>query len=178
MTFPVIANYTIEVAVDELADQISYPYWPPARVFTSNGFNFNPIIRSRKLETEDKTRFLFHEGGTISQGSPESLEQITDVSDYTVTTDKTAKVILILESNSGNCQFKVWQTDSADDVSTGSPVTKYTYAGTDFDDNQLMTVCPEWDVTEKTFAAGKYITIEVTSGGTSLEVVGAVVIES
>lgn len=163
---------------DDLTNQLEYAFWPPSRLFNSNGFNFAHIIRKRKLETNQKPVFLFHEGGRVTQGTPESLETITNIADYTVTASNTAKLILILESNSTGCQFKVWQTDNADDVSTGSPVTKYTYAGTDFDDNKLMTVCPEWDTSEKTFAANKYITIEVTSTGDSLEVVAAVVIET
>ena len=161
-----------------LANQLAYPLWSPSSLGTASGFDGSPIIRSRKLEDTDVVRHLFHEGGTITNGSPESLETITGIADYTVTSGKTAKLILLLRSNTTDCQFKVWQTDAADDVATGSPVTKYTYAGTDFDSAILMTVCPDWDVTELTFAASKYITIEVTSGSGSLRVMGAAVIES
>ena len=65
--------------------------------------------------------------------------------------------------------------EMSNDVSTGSVTTKYTYAGNEFSANSLSTVCPEWNRIEKTFAAGRYITIDVTSTGDSLTAYSVVI---
>ena len=134
-------------------------------------------MRSIKLEDTDTPIDLTFGAQTVSQGAPKSLELLTDLSDYTVTTGKTAKLVLILGGNSGqvDVQFKVWESSSAD---TATGTAKYTYAGDKLDSLNLITVSPDWDAIPKTFAAGKYITIEVTSTGDSVSVLGATVIES
>ncbi len=160
---------------DDLSNLVSYPlYLPQAGTTTAAANNVSLLTRYRKLEEGDVVRILEHDA-VINQGSPKSLQQLTDLSDYTVTSGKTAKLILILRTGSADAQFKVWESSAAD---TASGTAKYTYAGNGFDSGHLITVCPEWDVTEKTFAASKYITIEVTSSGDNVSVTQAIVIES
>jgi len=162
---------------DELSNFISYVIWTIG-VSDSDSFNGGPITRNRTLANTDKPLMLTNGGGTnvsVNQGTPLSLHKLTDDSDYTVTTGKTAKLFLILKSSSVSCQFKIWESST---TNTASGIAKYTYAGNQFNAGRLITVCPEWDLTEKTFAAGKYITIEVTSSGDSVTVEQAMVIES
>lgn len=160
---------------DDLANQITYPLYIPGSkmILTST---INTIIRSLKLEDTDTTKLLTFDGTSITQtGGAKSLHNLSGLGDYSVTPGKTAKLILILESLTVDCQFKVWESPSAD---TASGTAKYTYTGNEFDGTSLITVCPDWDITPKTFAATKFITIEVTSSGDSLEVLAAIVVES
>lgn len=170
---PWIRFQTILPEDEELANQLSYPYYFPGALADSDGIT--PIVKSRKLETGDKDIILQSVAATITQGTPKSLLFLGGTTGYTVTTGKTAKLILLLSSNSTQAQFKVWESSIVD---TAAGIAKYTYSALQFGSLSLLTVCPEWDVTEKTFAAGKYITIEVTTAGDAVKVLSAAVIES
>ena len=156
---------------DELVNQVIYPYFSPRAGSTPSD---PPVIRARKLESNEVAIQLQYATGTVSSGAPKSLELMGGTTDYTVTASKTAKLILVIKATSASVQFKVWQSDSAD---TASGTAKYTYTTTSMSTNDIVTVCPEWDTTEATFAAAKYITIEITAGS-NLEVLHAAVIET
>lgn len=159
---------------DELANQLTYPIYSVNAITILSGTNSvaPTIIRNRKLEDTDVTRILtVAGGGTVS--TDVSLDDLTDLADYTVTSGKTAKVILVLRSATNDTTFNIREGASSGDI-TGT--IKYAYSGAGFDTTALLTVCPDWDVTELTFAATKHIVIDIVVG--SLYVVSAMVIES
>lgn len=81
-----------------------------------------------------------------------------------------------MKSTTLDTEFRIREGATDTDV-TGT--IKYSYAGnTVLNTINLITVCPEWDVTEKTFAAGKHMVLEITSTSDSIQVVYAAVIES
>ena len=133
-----------------------------------SGENVQVTHKFLELASGDEMKQLMRDGA-VSNGSPQSLELTSSVADYQVTTGKTAKVVIILESGSLETQFKIWESNSANSA-TGT--TKFTYAGTQFSSSTIFTV------PELSFAASKYITIEVTSSSDSLSVLSAFAIES
>jgi hypothetical protein len=169
--FPVTISVSI-LEDDELSNFVSYPVWSPnANVDIAASYNVAPLFRNRKLETTDKVLVLAS-GANLST-TPFSLHQLTDEADYTVSTDKTSKLVIILRSGTNNTTFDIKEDSSAN---AGTGTVKYNYGGTDFDVDNLMTVCPDWDLTEKTFATGKYITVDIIAG--SATIMAAFVIES
>lgn len=167
----------VSIVFDALTNSLQYPLYLPAP-FSTFSVTTQFILRTLKLADTDKVKTLTYSGSNAqitNTGGPKSLEGLTDLANYAVTTGKTAKLILILASSSVSCQFKVWESGTAD---TASGIAKYTYAGGEFNQNIWMTISPDWDLTPKTFAAGKFITVEVTSTNDVVTVIGAVIIES
>jgi hypothetical protein len=174
LVIPIVISVSI-LEDDELSNLLLYPLYSASQAVTT-GTGLQTIQRSLKLADTDVVKMLTFGGVTIVNGAPKSLEGLTDLVDYQVTSGKTAKLILILSGvGTTDNQFKVWESAAAD---TASGTAKYTYAGTNLENLGLITISPEWDIVQLTFAASKYITIEVTSTSDSVRVVQAVVIES
>lgn len=154
---------------------VTYPYYTPTSAHGTNSDNNSAIMtRTRELQVNDVVRLLGHATGLLGVGTIESMRLLTDQSQrYTVTPGTTAKLIMIL-SSLATTRFRIWETDNADSIAGG--VLKYEYDQGGFTNNRLVTICPEWDIPEKTFAAGKYITIEVVTG--TANVFQAITIES
>jgi hypothetical protein len=127
----------------------------------------------KEVETGEKVEHLFNNATISTGGGPISLHTHETLDNYTVESGKTGSLYIVLQAGSGDVQFKIWQSDSVDDVVTGSPVARYTYAGTTFDTSNKISLLDVGD-----FSAGKYVTIEVTSSSDSLTVVSAFIIEA
>ena len=155
-----IAAILFNEDVSELANQIAYPVH-------SWGTDSQVIMRSIKvLDTETVIELAFD--GQIISGTPKSLRLLSDsTSAYSVTSGKTAKIILILRGVSATSAIAIGESATAD---VAIVTTKHTTASVTT--NEYSTVVID------SIAATKFVTINPTTASRICSVVSAIAIES
>jgi hypothetical protein len=166
-----------------MSAEIGYNIWSGFRTSetAASGAN-NPTSGSikinRTLESGETYKRLMLDD-VYDFAAEKSLRNMDDTA-YTVPTGHTAKLIMTVRQSLGSSgQTVVYETGTVDDITGGT--IKYnatSIAELNLSSQDLLSISPEWHQTEKTFAAGKYITLTMANAGDTGSVLNAMVIEA
>jgi len=148
---------------EDMADSFTYPVGHLIQHFrSSSSVTYRTFqLPRRTYLREDGNKVVPRTGNVSLSSTPYGLRRPGASSAYAVPSGRSARLFMLLESRASDGRFDVWESDSADSA-TGT--RKINYTASDFDNNLLTSVIPEWSDPEITFGAGKYINVRETNG--------------
>jgi len=146
---------------EDLGNQITYPIysWLPSD-------SFEPIVRSLKIEGTETVIELGFENNIVN-GTPKSLRKLSDNTAYSVTSGKTAKLIVIAREVTASSAIELIEDSSAD---AGTGTIKHT--------TPTLATLQIATIVVDSIAESKFVTLEPNVSGDSMQIISAVAIES